>query len=89
MLFDLSHPLEEKPIPDQWLIRRMRIRRNELLAQSDWSVLADAPTEKTLWLQYRQTLRDFPETWVISETAQFPDPPAEGNTPEPWNPEGQ
>lgn len=69
---------DPETIPDEWLIERMRIERNRLLAESDWAVLPDAPTDKTAWETYRQALRDFPSTWTPGPTANFPDPPGGG-----------
>lgn len=57
------------------LVDGMRLQRNYLLAQSDWAMASDAPTDKTAWATYRQALRDFPATWTPSDTAEFPDPP--------------
>ena len=57
------------------LTARMKHQRNILLAQSDWTMHSDAPTDKTLWADYRQQLRDFPAKWKASETANFPEPP--------------
>lgn len=54
----------------------MRLHRDRLLAASDWTQTADAPVDKAAWAAYRQTLRDFPATWVPSEEVEFPDPPA-------------
>jgi hypothetical protein len=54
----------------------MRIVRNRLLAESDWAMATDAPTDKTAWATYRQALRDFPSTWEPAETANFPEAPA-------------
>lgn len=35
-----------------------RIERNQLLADSDWTQVADAPVNKEEWKAYRQNLRD-------------------------------
>lgn len=35
-----------------------RMTRNQLLADSDWTQVADAPVDKTAWAAYRQALRD-------------------------------
>ena len=43
-----------------------RIKRNQLLADSDWTQLPDAPADKTVWAAYRQELRD-----VTSQTDPF------------------
>lgn len=57
---------------------QMRRQRAKLLASSDWTQFNDSPLtaeQKGAWATYRQQLRDFPATWVPSETAEFPDPP--------------
>ena len=61
--------------PDEWLIERMRLRRDALLTASDRAMAPDAPTDKTLWAEYRQALRDFPATWTPAPTVQFPERP--------------
>jgi hypothetical protein len=43
-----------------------RIKRNELLTQSDWTQTLDAPVDKILWASYRQELRD------ITKQTDFP-----------------
>ena len=53
----------------------MRAVRNDLLAQSDWTQVADAPVDRQAWATYRQALRDFPATWTPSPKADFPDTP--------------
>lgn len=54
----------------------MRQARNQLLADSDWAMTTDAPTDKEAWATYRQALRDFPATWTPGPVADFPNPPA-------------
>ena len=65
----------ETEAPDEWLLERMRLRRDQLLVESDWAMIADTPTDKTAWATYRQTLRDFPATWVPAPTVDFPERP--------------
>ena len=65
----------ETTAPDEWLIERMRLRRDQLLVESDWAMIADTPTDKTAWATYRQQLRDFPATWQPATTVNFPDKP--------------
>ena len=56
------------------LATQARIKRNALLAQSDWTQVADAPVDSQAWASYRQALRDitvqagFPENidWPVS-----------------------
>jgi hypothetical protein len=73
---NLRNELDPTEIPEEWLIERIRNIRNSLLANSDWAMHTDAPTDKTAWAAYRQSLRDFPAKWEPSETANFPEPPA-------------
>lgn len=46
---------------------QVRVKRDQLLAECDWTMVNDAPTDKDVWGQYRQALRD------VSEQAGFPD----------------
>lgn len=39
-------------------VNRVRAFRANLLAQSDWAILPDAPTNKPMWRAYRKGLRD-------------------------------
>jgi hypothetical protein len=44
-------------IENQWEV--IRIQRNELLTECDWTQLADIPNEtRELWISYRAQLRD-------------------------------
>lgn len=46
-------------------MRQFRKRRDEKLAECDWTQLADSPLsaeKKAAWAAYRQALRDVPET---------------------------
>ena len=54
-----------------------RIKRNQLLADSDWTQMNDSPLTnelKTSWATYRQSLRDITadESWP---NVTFPDTP--------------
>jgi hypothetical protein len=54
---DASQSEIDYRIENQWFI--VREIRNELLAECDWTQLADIPTEtKELWTSYRTQLRD-------------------------------
>ena len=74
--FDIS----TKPTEDELNIKlvefkkeRMREERNKLLKNSDFRVLSDYNNDKDKWIQYRQSLRDLPTSWV--EGMPFPSPP--------------
>lgn len=43
---------------DEKAAERVRSKRNALLAESDWTQVADAPVDATAWATYRQALRD-------------------------------
>jgi len=52
----------------------MREERNQLLKESDYTVLPDFPSlNKQSWLDYRQQLRDFPSVWSVGMS--FPTKP--------------
>ena len=59
-------PTEEKmnELYEFILKDEMREKRNKLLAESDFRVLIDYVKDKDLWIEYRQKLRDLPETWI-------------------------
>ena len=61
--------------PSSW--HQVRMNRNALLAESDWTQLADAQAslteeQKQEWNTYRQALRDMPVTYAdIEHTASI------------------
>ena len=72
---NLSHELDPDEVPAEWWLERMRIHRDRLLNESDWTQVADAPVDRQAWATYRQALRDFPATWTAGPTVEFPDTP--------------
>ena len=58
------------------LMRPVRVRRNALLAASDWTQMPDAPVDQAVWAEYRQALRDLPKNTVDPENPVWPTPPA-------------
>ena len=47
------------PSPFEKAMKNLRFKRNNLLTESDWTVLPDSPiADKTAWQTYRQELRD-------------------------------
>ena len=75
MIHDLISPFDPDTVPDEWLVERMRLHRDRLLAESDWTQLPDAPVDRVAWAAYRQALRDFPATWTPGPTVTFPEAP--------------
>ena len=52
-----------------------RAERDILLAQSDWTQVADAPVDQAAWATYRQALRDVPSQEGFPETIDWPTSP--------------
>ena len=46
---------------DDALAVQLRAKRDQLLKDSDWTMLMDTPTDKAEWATYRQALRDLPQ----------------------------
>ena len=64
----------------QRAIAYLRIERNRLLAESDWTELASAQErlgakKAKEWAEYRQTLRDLPANTADPENPDWPIPP--------------
>jgi hypothetical protein len=49
--------------------------REQLLKESDWTQLPDAPANKEEWAEYRQKLRDLPELFDDPNSVVFPAKP--------------
>ena len=75
MKIDLSSPQDIEELQADWWTERMRLHRDRLLKESDWTQVADAPVDQQAWATYRQALRDFPATWTAGPEADFPDTP--------------
>ena len=54
----------------------LRSDRNRLLAECDWTVLADTPTSTAAWKAYRQALRDLPANTTDPFNPVWPTPPS-------------
>lgn len=54
----------------------LRSKRDQRLADSDWTQIPDAPVDAKAWAAYRQALRDLPAT-IKDPTAEidWPTPP--------------
>lgn len=77
-MWDYSSSLEElapEQLPAEWVWERLRLRRDQLLAQSDFRMVADAPWDVEPWAVYRQALRDLPDTTTDPRLAVWPTTP--------------
>lgn len=64
--------------PRQKLSDQAREVRNQLLAESDWTQLADTPSNiKKAWKAYRQALRDLPEQEGFPNNIKWPMAPSD------------
>ena len=45
---------------DEQVMDQLRLWRNQELANTDWTMISDASTDKAAWATYRQALRDLP-----------------------------
>ena len=57
------------------LFQILRLDRNKLLAQSDWTQVADAPVNQQAWATYRQALRDLPASTTDPANPIWPSKP--------------
>ena len=53
----------------------VRTSRNNLLKDSDWTQITDAPADKAAWATYRQALRDISSQEGFPMTITWPDAP--------------
>ena len=60
------------------LLAEVRSLRNRLLAESDWSQMPDSPLspeQKQKWAEYRQALRDIPQSYPDFKGINWPTKP--------------
>tara|TARA_B100000886_G_scaffold311527_1_gene246918 strand:+ start:192 stop:461 length:270 start_codon:yes stop_codon:yes gene_type:complete len=55
--------------------RGVRSFRNQLLQETDWMSLPDAPTMSDAWKKYRQDLRDITKTYKTPKDVKWPTKP--------------
>jgi hypothetical protein len=49
--------------------------RDAELGRTDWTMIADVPTDKQAWGANRQALRDLPAQGGLADDAEFPTKP--------------
>ena len=68
---DTTHIIDNEPVTiitpptTEELLRKIRFQRDQRLSSCDWTQMPDSPIpsgKRFEWAEYRQALRDFPET---------------------------
>ena len=60
--------------PDSW--EEIRQKRDQLIRDSDWTMIPGATVDQAQWSAYRQILRDLPQTYSNPEDVVWPTPPS-------------
>ena len=71
-------PLEDEKIiarEKELAMETVRVKRNKLLLDSDYTQLDDVTKNKSAWATYRQQLRDLPQTVTDPLNVTWPTPP--------------
>lgn len=74
MTFQFNAQFPDATNEQKW--EQIKLWRNAELARTDWTQIADAPTDKAAWATYRQALRDLPAEGGLADDAEFPNAPA-------------
>lgn len=70
MKFIFSESYPDATNEQKW--EQIRLWRNIELSQTDWTQLSDAPGDTVAWANYRQALRDLPESSSNPDDIQLP-----------------
>lgn len=62
-------------LPQEDAANNVRNHRNDLLAECDWTQLADATVNSLAWANYRQALRDIPQQDGFPYNVNWPTKP--------------
>ena len=60
--------------PDLW--EEIRQKRDQLIRDSDWTMIPGATVDQAQWSAYRQILRDLPQTYSNPEDVVWPTTPS-------------
>lgn len=70
MTFTFNPMFPDATNEQKW--EQIKLWRNAQLNRTDWTQVADAPTNKAAWATYRQALRDLPAQGGSADEAVFP-----------------
>lgn len=54
----------------------IRAKRDQLIRDSDWTMIPGATVDQRSWSAYRQILRDLPQTYPTPESVIWPEVPS-------------
>lgn len=54
----------------------IRAKRDQLIRDSDWTMIPGATVDQRSWSAYRQILRDLPQTYPTPESVVWPEVPS-------------
>lgn len=74
MAFNFNPMFPDATDAQKW--EQIKLWRNAVLAQTDWTQLPDSPADKQAWANYRQALRDLPQQNCSADEAVIPNKPA-------------
>ena len=66
---------ELQELPEEQASTYIRAERNRRLINSDWTQLSDSPVDSTLWISYRQALRDVTDQTGFPWNVNWPTEP--------------
>jgi hypothetical protein len=76
-LASIDAQIGDAKIEAKMMWKKIRKERNQLLKDSDYTMLKDYPTtvSEQEWTTYRQSLRDIPQTFSNPDDVTYPDKP--------------
>ena len=76
-LVSIDSQISDEEIEAKMMWEKIRKERNQLLKDSDYTMLKDYPTtvSEQEWTTYRQSLRDIPQTFSNPDDVTYPDKP--------------
>lgn len=60
--------------PQTW--DTIRAKRDQLIRESDWTMVQDTSVDQAQWAAYRQILRDLPQTYTNPKDVVWPKKPS-------------
>lgn len=73
-----TNPVRDESLSSEEMMERLRVTRNKLLSNSDWTQAIDSPlteSDKSAWQTYRQALRDITDTYTSLNDVVWPEKP--------------